>query len=114
MYHHEQIKELIRITWHYTRPIFWSAAIITAAISIYDRYFKREEPQVYESYWINADESRSVTDIKSLDYDRRLIIYRPEGRYEGLKEDAAPSAEPDFTDWYDLSDYYDLYEYYHD
>ena len=115
MYHQEQIKELICITWHYTRPIFWIVTIITAAISIYDRYFKHEEPQVHTSYWINADESRSVTDIKHLDYDRRLIIYRPEGRYEGFKEDNnTRSADGDFTDWYDLDDYYDLYEYYHD
>lgn len=114
MYHHEQIKELIRISWHYTRPIFWSMTLIAAAISIYDRLFKSEQQVKQTSYWLNEDKSRDVTDIKRLDYDNRLIIYRPEGKYEGSAKYEHTMTNSYFVDWYDISDYYDLYEYYHD
>mgnify|MGYP003102910865 FL=1 len=37
-------------------------------------YYNRSTPVVQENPWINNDSSRPVTDIKALDYNRRLII----------------------------------------
>ena len=39
-----------------------------------------------ENPWINNDSSRPVTDIKELDYNRRLIIYRAEEPRRQLRE----------------------------
>ena len=114
MYHHEQIKQLIQISWHYIRPIFWPVMIISSAVCIYDRFFKSEQHIERESYWLNEGKSRSVTDIQRLDYDNRLIIYRPEGKYKGSTKYESTTTNSSFVDWYDISDYYDLYEYYHD
>lgn len=113
MYHHKQIKEIIQISWLYIRPIFWSVMIISTIVCTYDIFFKSGRPAEQESYWLNEDKSRSATDIQRLDYDNRLIIYRPEGKYEGSPKYESTIGSS-FVDWYDISDYYDLYEYYHD
>ena len=114
MYHREQIKELIAIAWRYVRPWYWAIMVYALIAVIYDTYLKPKNEVTYGSHWINYDPTRPASDIKSLDYENRLIIYRPEGRYEELKREPHTTTREDFVDWYDLSDYYDLYEYYHD
>ena len=49
-------------------------------------YYNRSTPVVQENPWINNDSSRPVTDIKELDYNRRLIIYRDEKPRRQLRE----------------------------
>lgn len=69
-----------------------------------------------ENPWVNYDPSRPVTDIKSLDYDRMMIIYRDEDAQKPLRKFQWPSdgdMYDDPTNCYE--DYYEeLYEYYHD
>ena len=106
--------ELAAIVWHYVHPWYWSIMVICLALTIYDLYIK-EEPKLHkESYWLNEDPTREGTDISGLDYDNRLIIYRPQGEHsKRLIRDVTISKGVAY-DWYDISDYYDLYEYYHD
>ena len=119
--------ELAAIVWHYVRPWYWSIMVICLALTIYDLYIK-EEPKRHkesywlnedptrhkESYWLNEDPTRDVTDISGLDYDNRLIIYRPQGEHSKRSIRDVSISKGVADDWYDILDYYDLYEYYHD
>lgn len=66
--------------------------------------------------WVNYDSTRPATDIKSLDYDRMMIIYRDDESSEIPRQIRIPSDDKmydDPTNCYE--DYYEeLYEYYHD
>ena len=79
-------------------------------------YCNHPTPVVHESPWINNDSSRPVTDIKELDYNRRLIIYRDEEplrQIQNMKwhQDSCMYCDP--TTYYE--DYYEnIYEYFHD
>lgn len=53
-------------------------------------YYNQSTPVVQENPWINNDSSRPVTDIKELDYNRRLIIYRAEEPRRQLREFECP------------------------
>ena len=66
--------------------------------------------------WINNDSSRPITDIKELDYNRRLIIYRDEEPRRQLREFEWPKDERVYGDPQNLyEDYYEeIYEYFHD
>lgn len=114
MYHREQMVELAAIVWHYVRPWYWSIMVICLALIIYDLYIKEEPKHHKESYWLNEDPTRDVTDISGLDYDNRLIIYRPQGEHSKRSIRDVTISKGVADDWYDISDYYDLYEYYHD
>ena len=79
-------------------------------------YCNLREPVVHENPWLNNDPTRPVTDIKELDYNRLLIIYRDEEPRRSLREfqwspDDRMYDEP--GNYYE--DYYeDIYEYFHD
>lgn len=79
-------------------------------------YYNRSTPVVYESPWINNDSSRPVTNIKELDYNRRLIIYRDEESQQQLREFEWPKDERIYGEPQNLyEDYYEeMYEYFHD
>ena len=79
-------------------------------------YYNQSTPVVQENPWINNDSSRPVTDIKELDYNRRLIIYRAEEprwqlrEFEWSKDERIYGAPQNLYE-----DYYDeIYEYFHD
>lgn len=66
--------------------------------------------------WLNDDLSRPVTDIKELDYNRRLIIYRDEEPRRQLQKFEYPKDERIYGESQNLyEDYYEeIYEYFHD
>ncbi|MFR2062455.1 hypothetical protein [Culturomica massiliensis] len=70
----------------------------------------------HENPWLNNNPARPVTDIKALDYDRRLIIYWDEEPKLQIREfkwgsDCRMYNEP--ANCYE--DYYEeIYEYFHD
>ena len=73
-------------------------------------------PAATENPWLNNDPSRPVTDIKELDYNRRLIIYRDEEPRRQLREFEWPKNERIYGEPQNLyEDYYEeMYEYFHD
>ena len=79
-------------------------------------YYNQSTPVVQENPWINNDSSRPVTDIKELDYNRRLIIYRAEEPRRQLREFEWSKDERIYGAPQNLDeDYYDeIYEYFHD
>ena len=79
-------------------------------------YYNRSTPVVQENPWINNDSSRPVTDIKELDYNRRLIIYRDEEPRRQLREFEWSKDERIYGVPQNLfEDYYEeIYEYFHD
>jgi len=90
--------------------------ILFCILCLIVNYSNRREPVAHESYWLNNDPTRPVTDIKELDYDRRLIIYRDEEPRRPLREfqwlpDDKMYDEPDnyYEDYYE-----DIYEFFHD
>lgn len=80
------------------------------------RHCNRRTSARRENPWRNNDPSRPVTDIKALDYNRLMIIYRDEEPPKQLREFAWPSADRMYLDQDNCyEDYYEmLYEYYHD
>lgn len=85
-----------------------------ASVVVY--YCNRPNPVVHTSPWRNYDPSRPVTDIKELDYDRGLIIYRGEELQRPIRElrptyDSRTYDDPEsyYEDYYE-----DIYEYFHD
>lgn len=113
MYYRQQIKELIRLTWHHTKYFYLTLTLIAIALYLYD-HFSKEECTKPECYWKNIDKSRNASDIKAFDYENGLVIYRPEGKYRCYEQSDSHPTNDYFTDWSDVSDYYDLHEYYHD
>ncbi len=79
-------------------------------------YCNRPAPATTVSPWLNNDPSRPVTDIKELDYNRRLIIYRDEEPRKQLREFEWSCDERIYDEAQNLyEDYYeDIYEYFHD
>lgn len=79
-------------------------------------YCNQREPLVHENPWLNNDLTRPVTDIKRLDYNRRLIIYRDEESLRPLHElqwSSDGRTYDESANYYE--DYYeDIYEYFHD
>lgn len=51
---------------------------LLCVVSVIVHYCNRPAPKTTASPWLNDDPSRPVTDIKELDYNRGLIIYRDE------------------------------------
>lgn len=113
MYYRQQIKELIRLTWHHTKYFYLTLTLIAIALYLYD-HLSKEERTKPECYWKNIDKSRNASDIKAFDYENGLVIYRSEGKYRGYEQSVSQPTNGYFTDWSDVSDYYDLHEYYHD
>jgi len=90
--------------------------ILFCILSLIAYSYNRREPVAHESPWLNNDPTRHVTDIKKLNYNRRLIIYRDEGPLLPLQEfqwlpDNKMYDDPDnyYEDYYE-----DIYEYFHD
>lgn len=76
----------------------------------------RREPVTHENPWLNNDPTRTVTDIKELDYNNLLIIYRDEEPRKALREfprstvmQTHDTPENFYEDYYE-----DIYEYFHD
>lgn len=51
---------------------------LLCVVSVIVHHCNRPVPTTTAAPWLNDDLSRPVTDIKELDYNRRLIIYRDE------------------------------------
>lgn len=90
--------------------------ILFCILCLIANYCNRRDPATHETPWLNNDPTRPVTDIKELDYNRRLIIYREEEPSQPLQEfqwlpDNKMYDEPDnyYEDYYE-----DIYEYFHD
>lgn len=90
--------------------------LLLCIVSTVAYYCNRPDPVVHMIPWRNYDPSRPVTDIKELDYDRGLVIYRGEEPQRPIRE-----LSPIYDCWmYDnpenyYEDYYeDIYEYFHD
>ena len=88
---------------------------IAAMCSKCDRC-NRPVPTTTAAPWLNDDLSRPVTDIKELDYNRRLIIYRDEEPRRQLQKFEYPKDERIYGESQNLyEDYYEeIYEYFHD
>lgn len=85
-------------------------------VSAIVHYCNRSALTTTATHWLNSDSSRPVTDIKALDYNRRLIIYRDEEPRQQLQEFEWPKDEQIYCDPQNLyEDYYEeIYEYFHD
>lgn len=79
-------------------------------------YCNRQTPLRRENPWRNYDPSRPISDVKALDYDRRLILYRDEEPRKSLHTFSWPADGRMYDDPANCyEDYYEeLYEYYHD
>ena len=90
--------------------------LLFCTISTIIYYCNRFEPVACENPWINNDPSRPVTDIKELDYERRLIIYRDEESRRQIRKfewNLDSCMHETSANYYE--DYYeDVYEYFHD
>lgn len=89
---------------------------LLCVVSVIVHYCNRPAPKTTASPWLNDDPSRPVTDIKELDYNRGLIIYRDEEPRRQLQPFEYPDDERTYGEPQNLyEDYYeDIYEYFHD
>lgn len=90
--------------------------LLLCIICMIINYCNRYEPVIHESPWLNNDPTRPVTDIKELDYNGRIIIYRDEAPRRPLQEFQCP---PDDRMYDEPENYYeeyyeDIYEFFHD
>lgn len=90
--------------------------LLLCIVCLIVHYCNRPAPATKASPWLNNDPSRPVTDIKRLDYNRRLIIYRDEEPHKQLREFKWDNGERIYDEPQNLyEDYYeDIYEYFHD
>ena len=89
---------------------------LLCVVSVIVNHCNRPVPTPTAAPWLNDDLSRPVTDIKELDYNRRLIIYRDEEPRRQLQKFEYPKDERIYGESQNLyEDYYEeIYEYFHD
>lgn len=90
--------------------------LLLCVVSVIVHQCNRPAPTTTASPWLNNDPSRPVTDIKELDYNRRLIIYRDEEPRRQLQKFEYPKDKRIYGEPQNLyEDYYEeIYEYFHD
>lgn len=66
---------------------------LLCVVSVIVHHCNRPVPTTTAAPWLNDDLSRPVTDIKELDYNRRLIIYRDEEPRRQLQKFEYPKDE---------------------
>lgn len=96
--------------------VFVFVGIVFCLISLGVYYTTRQTPPRRENPWRNYDPSRPITDVKALDYEHQLIIYRDEKPRQSQQEFSWPLDGRMYEDPINCyEDYYEeLYEYYHD
>lgn len=87
---------------------------LLCVVSVIVHHCNRPVPTTTAAPWLNDDLSRPVTDIKELDYNRRLIIYRDEEPRRQLQKFEYPKDERIYGESQNLyEDYYEeIYEYF--
>lgn len=93
---------------------FGMLLLCVASVIVY--HYNHPKPIRHDNPWLNNDPSRPVTDIKELDYNRMLIIYRDEEPQKQLREFKQPldcRMYDEAINFYE-DHYEEIYEYFHD